>query len=167
MRSSILWFQTRTGHLSHSTPATSGAGQLTRHGFKPGRATSPIPPRKPTAWSRRKQRVSNPDGPPLPFHHESRLHPTTIRGSFKPGRATSPIPPGHGPTRGIHRVTSFKPGRATSPIPPLLLLQPQMQQRQFQTRTGHLSHSTVNTAAVLLAYTGVSNPDGPPLPFHR
>ena len=64
----IAVFQTRTGHLSHST---SNASEVAR-----------------TTTS-----VSNPDGPPLPFHLFVLLPwPTGVIG-FKPGRATSPIPP--------------------------------------------------------------------------
>src|SRR5579875_485207 len=159
-------FQTRTGHLSHSTLAIQHWGQISKWRFKPGRATSPIPPQVTNDGTFAKERfqtrtghlshstnvvrvrdvlpllVSNPDGPPLPFHRSCLVGKTFHSMCFKPGRATSPIPPGPLKVRLSGKIT-------------------------FQTRTGHLSHSTGIPSVDQLKEALVSNPDGPPLPFHR
>src|SRR5579875_2920931 len=208
-------FQTRTGHLSHSTQNSDDECAVRYSGFKPGRATSPIPPPQPLATRSSSGPLSNPDGPPLPFHRESlrpgaaesrgfqtrtgHLSHSTTKAVCTPPRSVEvsnpdgpPLPfhPGmdpheasialqvsnpDGPPLPFHRCCccnrkcnkgSFKPGRATSPIPPSIRRRCFWPTRAFQTRTGHLSHSTDNCGAVFFAEAGVSNPDGPPLPFH-
>src|SRR5579875_2508827 len=111
-------FQTRTGHLSHSPQHANFLCGEWAFSFKPGRATSPIPPCMAPCVTLSFEGVSNPDGPPLPFHQEcgdAFAHHTTL----------------------------------------------------FQTRTGHLSHSTNTFSLNMLPGASDSNPDGPPLPFHQ
>ncbi len=138
---SLYVFQTRTGHLSHSTWAVEGEVI-------------------------RQDNVSNPDGPPLPFHRYPFCGSIERGVGFKPGRATSPIPP-MDYCRSQPHPAGFKPGRATSPIPPPPARTQHFKQEVFQTRTGHLSHSTRPDFRLILLNMSVSNPDGPPLPFHR
>src|SRR5579875_2497204 len=138
-----------------------------REGFKPGRATSPIPPLKRPHAQAPCRGVSNPDGPPLPFQHRSiaaspRFPPVShpdgpplpFQLSLKPSSRGASLQfqtrTGHlshsntATKKGPGRVaTGFKPGRATSPIPTLL----------------------ADPEAIKVSI--VSNPDGPPLPFQR
>src|SRR5579875_92433 len=183
-------FQTRTGHLSHSTLAIQHWGQISKWRFKPGRATSPIPPQVTNDGTSAKERfqtrtghlspstnvvrvrdvlpllVSNPDGPPLPFHLHRRHESGVPRSVSNPDGPPIPFHRSCLVGKTFHSMC-FKPGRATSPIPPGPLKLRLSGKTTFQTRTGHLSHSTGIPSVDQLTEALVSNPDGPPLPFPR
>src|SRR5579875_251951 len=136
--------------------------------FKPGRATSPIPTRFPLRNELPSGKVSNPDGPPLPFQQRNSHGLLTWIGSFKPGRATSPIPTEQwykaARELGLFQTRTGHLSHSNAIWPEHI----QYQLVTFQTRTGHLSHSNpAYRYAAGRVGRGVSNPDGPPLPFQR
>src|SRR5579875_3536136 len=162
-----------------------------REGFKPGRATSPIPPLKRPHAQAPCRGVSNPDGPPLPFQHRSIASSPRFPPVSNP--SAPPLPFQH---RSIAASPRFPPVSNPDgpPLPFQLSLKPSSRgaSLQFQTRTGHLSHANNATKTgpgrvatgfkpgratspipTLLAdpeaikVSIVSNPDGPPLPFQR
>src|SRR5579885_743077 len=93
--------------------------------------------------------VSNPNGPPHPFQHQSANGNKKLNSSFKPQRAASSIP------------TDIASKCQKAP-------KCQWQQKtefQFQTPTGRLIHSNLSPGTWNVASDVVSNPNGPPHPF--